>query len=87
MENKKPTNKVESKNEITNVESTSGSKLEGTTIPKKPVKPPKVEDKPFEEFIIKHFIPGLKTSIEQRGFRGNSFYFLEDKTNKLREKI
>ena len=29
----------------------------------------------------------LKTSIEQRGFRGNSFYFLEDKTNKLREKI
>ena len=29
----------------------------------------------------------LKTSIEQRGFRANSFYFLEDKTNKLREKI
>ena len=29
----------------------------------------------------------LKSSIEQRGFRANSFYFLEDKTNKLREKI
>ena len=29
----------------------------------------------------------LKTSIEQSGFRGNSFYFLEDKTYKLRERI
>ena len=67
MENKKPTNKIESKNEVTNVESTSESKVESTTISKKAVKPPKVEDKPFEEFIIKHFIPGLKTSIEQTG--------------------
>ena len=67
MENKKQTNKIESNNEATKVESTSGSKGEGSTIPPKPVKPPKVEDKPFEEFIIKHFIPGLKTSIEQTG--------------------
>ena len=29
----------------------------------------------------------LKTSIEQSGFRGNSFYFLVDKTYKLRERI
>ena len=67
MENKKPTQKIESKNEVTNVESTSGPKVESTIIPNKPVKPPKVEDKPFEEFIIKHFIPGLKISIEQTG--------------------
>jgi outer membrane protein OmpA-like peptidoglycan-associated protein len=29
----------------------------------------------------------LKVAIEQDGFRGNSFYFLEDKTKKLRDKI
>ena len=37
MENKKPTKKIESKNEVTNVESTSESKVESTTISKKPV--------------------------------------------------
>ncbi|WP_269605641.1 DUF2996 domain-containing protein [Prochlorococcus marinus] len=35
--------------------------------PNKPPKPPKLEDKPFDEFIIKHLIPGLKTSIEDKG--------------------
>jgi hypothetical protein len=29
----------------------------------------------------------LKVAIEEGGFRGNSFYFLEDKTKKLRKKI
>ena len=67
MENKKPTNKIESKDDVTNGKSTSGPNVDSTTIPKKAVKPPKVEDKPFEEFIINHFIPGLKTSIEKTG--------------------
>jgi hypothetical protein len=35
--------------------------------PKKPVKPPKVEDKPFVEFINNHLIPKLKLSIEDKG--------------------
>ncbi len=35
--------------------------------PKKPLKPPKLEDKPFEEFIISHLIPGLRSSIEEKG--------------------
>ena len=35
--------------------------------PQKPVKPPKIEDKSFHEFITKHFIPGLKESIERKG--------------------
>ena len=35
--------------------------------PKKPVKPPKIEDKPFEEFITKHLVPGLRSSIESKG--------------------
>ena len=30
-------------------------------------KPPKIEDKPFEEFISEHLIPGLKESIEEKG--------------------
>ena len=36
-------------------------------IPKKPVKPPKIEDKPFDEFITEYFIPGLKESIQNKG--------------------
>jgi len=42
-------------------------KAETPVKPKKPVKPPKLEDKPFDEFINKHLIPGLKSSIEERG--------------------
>ena len=38
-----------------------------TPVPKKPAKPPKLEDKPFDEFIRKHLIPGLKSSIEKKG--------------------
>ena len=37
------------------------------TSPKKPIKPPKLEDKPFDDFISNHLIPGLKSSIEDRG--------------------
>ncbi len=36
-------------------------------ISKKPLKPPKLEDKPFDEFINNHLIPGLKSSIEEKG--------------------
>ena len=35
--------------------------------PAKIAKPPKIEDKPFEEFISEHLIPGLKESIEEKG--------------------
>ena len=42
-------------------------KAETPAVPKKPVKPPKLEDKPFEEFICNHLIPGLKSSIEEKG--------------------
>jgi len=37
------------------------------SIPKKTIKPPKLEDKPFDEFINIHLIPSLKSSIEERG--------------------
>ena len=42
-------------------------KLDKTSIPKKTAKPQKLEDKPFEEFISNHLIPGLKESIEKKG--------------------
>ena len=38
-----------------------------TTVPKKSVKPPKIEDKPFNEFITKHFIPDLTSAIQAKG--------------------
>ena len=40
---------------------------ENTPISKKPLKPPKVEDKPFNEFITDHFIPELKKAIQLKG--------------------
>ena len=107
MENKKPTQKIESKIELTKAESASldvpepkhhenkddkvigksgsGSSLKKNSdnsdklksesdlnvsspkIPKKPVKPPKIEDKPFKEFIDDCLMPGLRSSIEERG--------------------
>ena len=42
-------------------------KVETPPIPKKSVKPPKLEDKPFDEFINNHLIPGLRSSIEDKG--------------------
>ena len=48
-------------------------------IPKKPVKPPKLEDKPFEEFITNYFIPGLKSSIEDKGTVVSEIKLIEGK--------
>tara|TARA_B100000214_G_C23807426_1_gene553332 strand:+ start:233 stop:784 length:552 start_codon:yes stop_codon:yes gene_type:complete len=45
--------------------------------PKKPVKPPKIEDKPFEEFITKHLLPDLKSSIESKGILVNDIKLIE----------
>ncbi len=75
MENNTPPNKINSKNKITNDDTASKVNVGSVPIPsqenvpivKKPVKPPKLEDKPFEEFITNYFIPGLKTSIQEKG--------------------
>ena len=48
-------------------------------IPKKPVKPPKPEDKPFKEFISNYLIPGLKTSIEDKGAVVSDIKLIEGK--------
>ena len=45
--------------------------------PKKPVKPPKLEDKPFDEFIIDHLIPGLKKAITDKGSVVNEINFIQ----------
>ena len=42
---------------------------EDSPISKKPPKPPKLEDKAFSEFILEHFIPGLKSSIQDKGLK------------------
>ena len=75
MENKKPSNEITADNEV-NKQISSSTKLPETKTTaktdqslsqKKPVKPPKLEDKPFKEFISDHFIPGLKNSIQKKG--------------------
>tara|TARA_Y100001968_G_scaffold47652_1_gene37930 strand:- start:2969 stop:3520 length:552 start_codon:yes stop_codon:yes gene_type:complete len=58
--------KKDSKN-LVNVVKETDNKVKEATIPKKAVKPPKIEDKPFSEFITNHLIPGLKSSIEDKG--------------------
>ena len=79
MENQKPIIKSKSNNEVTKAKLESGSNVEVASTPKKPVKPPKLEDKPFEEFISKHLIPGLKSSIEDKGISVRDIKLIEGK--------
>ena len=58
-------------------EKSSQVKSESPAIPKKAVKPPKLEDKPFKEFISNYLIPGLKTSIEDKGTLVNEIKLIE----------
>ncbi len=46
---------------------------------KKKVKPPKLEDKPFLEFMEKHFMPELKTALADQGLAEADVAFKEDK--------
>ena len=48
MENSTPSSNNNTEDVLSNVDK--------TVIPKKAVKPPKIEDKPFNEFITKYFI-------------------------------
>ena len=59
MEKQAPRNEINNNSEVPTEEK--------PLPPKKPVKPPKIEDKPFEEFINNYFIPGLKQSIIDKG--------------------
>ena len=68
MENSKPDNALKNNNEVPIIEK--------PVVPKKPVKPPKVEDKPFKEFITKYFIPGLKKSIKEKGDQINDIQLI-----------
>jgi len=69
MEESKPTNEFNNENDASNIEKPS--------LPKKPIKPPKIEDKPFDEFISNYFIPGLKKSIQDKGGEINVLKFIE----------
>ena len=69
MENSTPSNESNTKN--------LGSNIDKTDLPKKPVKPPKLEEKPFNEFITKYFIPGLKKSILEKGSDVNEIKLIQ----------
>ena len=66
-------------NELDKKDSASNTKKDPAPIPKKPVKPPKLEDLPFDEFICKHLIPGLKSSIEKKGTLVRDIKLIEGK--------
>ena len=59
MENAKTTKGSIPKTEVSNADK--------PPVPKKTIKPPKIEDKPFNEFINNYFIPGLAKSIVKKG--------------------
>ena len=63
MENPNPSSELNTNRELASTDKAS--------LPKKTVKPPKLEDKPFKEFITKFFIPGLKKSILEKGIEVN----------------
>ena len=56
-------------NSVTSIKAVSepDTQAKASSISKKPAKPPKLEDKPFAEFVSNHLIPGLKSSIEKKG--------------------
>ena len=72
-------NKVD-KPSIVTPKSESKSKLNNADkpiTPKKAIKPPKLEDKPFDEFITNYFIPGLKKSILDKGTAVNEIKLIQ----------
>ena len=69
MENPTNSGELNTKSEKSNIDKAPTSK--------KPVKPPKLEDKPFEEFISNYFIPGLKESILNKGQFVNDIILIE----------
>ncbi len=69
MENSIPSEALNTKSEVSSVEKSS--------IPKKPVKAPKLEDKPFDEFINNYFVPGLKKSILEKGIEINEIKLIQ----------
>ena len=66
-QNKTLTDGKNDSNTLDKPEKSSLIKKEQPAVTKKPVKPPKLEDKPFKEFISNFLIPGLKASIEDKG--------------------
>ena len=69
MENLTPSGESNTKCETSNIDKPS--------IAQKPVKPPKLEDKPFDEFISNYFIPGLKKSILDKGAYVNEIKLIQ----------
>ena len=55
----------------------SSAKAEAPPAPKKAIKPPKLEDKPFDEFISNYLIPELKKSIQEKGTSVKDIKLLE----------
>ena len=57
------------------------------TTPKKPVKPPKLEDKPFEEFIVEDLIPTLSEAIKTKTGEIITLDFVNTKIYKRKKRL
>ena len=79
----KPKAKSESSSTLINnsdkIDKSKSDVRSNVAVPKKQVKPPKIEDKPFEEFIGEYLIPGLKSSIEEKGISVRDIKLIEGK--------
>lgn len=56
---------------------TTPAKSDGAKAKKE--KPPKLEDKPFEEFITQHFMPNLKETLGNQGIQDIELSFVQAK--------
>ena len=79
LKTKSPTNVKDDSIKVDNSKPDSELKKVTPVASKKQVKPPKLEDKPFKEFVTEHFIPGLKSSIENKGTLVNNIKLIEGK--------
>ncbi len=70
---------IKNSNTLDKPKKSSSLNKDAPTIAKKPVKPPKLEDKPFKEFISNYLIPGLKASIEDKGSVVSEIKLIEGK--------
>jgi hypothetical protein len=69
---------AEETNNQEQIESTAEKKAEAKPAAKeKAAKPPKLEDKPFNEFIAQHYLPALKEAMGQQGIGDVDLTFVQ----------
>ena len=68
---------AEETNESKSTKPSGEKKADAKAAKAKKAKPPKLEDKPFSEFIQEHYLPALKEAMAQEGVEDADLTFVE----------